>query len=103
MSAGAAATATSAVVSAGFLDGYITIFGMRLAKTTILLFVGLIVLLGAFFLYKSWYAKKEIVTKKRNQEVSFNQQKMMQKNSQKDDQDDQDEQDEQDEQIDMTR
>jgi len=80
-----ATTAATAAVASGYFDGYFTIFGIQLAKSSIFILVGFIIILALYYLYKYSYAKKEIVTVKRNQEVSYNeQQKMKQEKSEED-------------------
>ena len=71
------ATAAITTTTGEYFDGYFTIFGIQLAKSSIFILVGFIIILALYYLYKYSYAKKEIVTVKRNQEVSYNEQQKM--------------------------
>ena len=71
------ATAAITTTTGEYFDGYFTIFGIQLAKSSIFILVGFIIILALYYLYKYSYTKKEIVTAKRNQEVSYNEQQKM--------------------------
>lgn len=87
------ATANS-IISGGFFDGYYTIFGFQIAKTTVFMGIVFILLLVCYYIYRAWYGKKSDKNNKRKQEVSFQEQEKSKESDETDENKDDHENDE---------
>ena len=54
----AAGVAANSIVGGGFFDGYYTIFGFQISKTTVFIGIAFVLLLVCYYIYRAWYGKK---------------------------------------------